>query len=65
MLILQIHVLRDLLFLSFVGNNGSNFHPRINIDLKLIYCIFSATDQDLFNSKLQLQIYNIIVSYLH
>ena len=56
MLILQIHVLRDLLFLSFVGNNGSNFHPRINIDLKLIYCIFSAsaTDQDLFNSKLQL-----------
>ena len=49
MLILQIHVLRDLLFLSFVGNNGSNFHPRINIDL-----IFSATDQDLFNSKLQL-----------
>ena len=54
MLILQIHVLGDLLFFSFVGNNGSNFHPRINIDLKLIYCMFSATDQDLFNSKLQL-----------
>ena len=54
MLILQIHVLRDLLFLSFIGNNGINFHSRINIDLKLIYCIFSATDQDLFNSKLQL-----------
>ena len=53
MLILQTHVLRDLLFSSFVGNNGINFHPRINIDLKLLYCIFSATDQDLF-SKLQL-----------
>ena len=53
MLILQTHVLRDLLFLLFVGNNGSNFRPRINIDLKLIYFIFSATDQDLF-SKLQL-----------
>ena len=51
---LILHVLRDRLFLSFVGNNGSNIHSRINIDFKLIYCIFSATDQDLFNSKLQL-----------